>query len=118
MLLPVKITIGAKIFGLESVTFMENSSSKLNLRQIRLVYLPKPGPISKPGVGLWEAKQCIMDYVYKCSHHNQGLAGALWISKAKKCKEDVEIRLWIHLFNATRLAHNKRIFLLDGFTKP
>ena len=37
--------IGSK-FGI----YMENSSSKRNFWQIHLVYLPKPGPISKPGI--------------------------------------------------------------------
>ena len=49
----IKITLYAKIsniFGSKFGIYLENSSSKLNLRQIHLVYLPKPGPISKPGL--------------------------------------------------------------------
>ena len=47
----IKTTLYAKIsniFGSKFGIYLENSSSKLNFRQIHLVYLPKPGPISKP----------------------------------------------------------------------
>ena len=49
----IKITLYAKIsniFGSKFGIYLENSSSKLNFRQIHLVYLPKPGPISKPAL--------------------------------------------------------------------
>jgi len=49
--LQLKITLYAKIskvFGSKFGIYLKNSSSKLNFRQIHLVYLPKPGPISKP----------------------------------------------------------------------
>ena len=38
----------SKIFAQSLAFNMENSSLKLNFRQIHLVHLPKPGPISKP----------------------------------------------------------------------
>ena len=40
----------SNIFGSKFGIYLENSSSKLNFRQIHLVYLPKPGPISKPAL--------------------------------------------------------------------
>ena len=43
----------SKIFA-QSLPFnMENSSLKLNFRQIHLVHLPKPGPISKPALAFF-----------------------------------------------------------------
>ena len=42
----------SKIFGSKYGIYMENSSSKLNFRQIHLVYLPKRSPISKPGLDI------------------------------------------------------------------
>ena len=45
-------------FFAQSLVFdMENSSTKLNFRQIHLVHLPKPGPISKPGLDIFCAGQ-------------------------------------------------------------
>ena len=46
-----QITVYAQIAEIVSPKlgiYLENSSSKLNFRQIHLVYLPKRGPISKP----------------------------------------------------------------------
>ena len=40
-----------RFFSQSLVFDMENSSLKLNFRQIHLVHLPKPGPISKPDLG-------------------------------------------------------------------
>ena len=40
-----------RFFAHSLVFDMENSSLKLNFRQIHLVHLPKPGPISKPDLG-------------------------------------------------------------------
>ena len=53
IILWVKIRIPVntlKIFCSKFGIHMENSSFKLNFRQIHLVYLPKPGGISKPAL--------------------------------------------------------------------